>query len=84
MEIGWLSIDSLKMYEQPISYQSNQSGYIQFESEIEMFKHIFVGGSIRTYISKNKNSYDFGPTWDGYMVYTSLQYDILEIGFGGD
>ena len=81
LEIGWLPIDSLKMYEQPMSYQSGQSGYIQFESEIELFKHVFVGGSIRTYISKNKNSYDFWPTRDGYMFYTGLRYDILEIGF---
>ncbi len=81
LEIGWLPIDSLKMYEQPMSYQSNQSGYIQFESEVELFKHLFVGGSIRTYISKNKNSYDFWPTRDGYMFYTGLRYDILEIGF---
>ncbi len=81
LEIGWVPNDILRTYEPPMIYNSAESAYIQFESEVELFKLFFIGGSIRTYISKNKNSYDFWPTRDGYMFYTGLRYDILEIGF---
>jgi hypothetical protein len=81
LEIGLLPNNSFVMYQKPADEVFDQAFYIQFESEIEMFRFLFLGGSIRTYLWKDKKGISFWPSRDGYQFNVGFRYKFLEVGF---
>jgi len=81
LEAGIIPTDIFVIYQVSHEEIHDQSIYIQFEAEIELFKILFVGGSIRTYAWKEIENISFWPWRDGYLFNAGLRYKILELGF---
>lgn len=68
----------------PDSYEFIQNEnvyYINFNVEVLMFNHFFIGGSDKIYFQSNSNSYDFLPVESNFLFKTGLRYEKIELGF---
>jgi len=81
LELGIVPTSGFVMYDTPSETVFEQAGYVQLETRIELFKYLFLGGSIRTYVWKDREGVSFWPWRDGYMFNAGLRYKQMELGF---
>ncbi|MHA1302130.1 MAG: hypothetical protein ACTSPI_00310 [Candidatus Heimdallarchaeaceae archaeon] len=81
LELGIIPIDEFVMYNPSIEIVFDQSLYVEIEGEALLFDLLFIGGSIRTYIWKNKEGISFWPWRDGFLFNAGIKYKYVELGF---
>lgn len=55
--------------------------YVDLDAEIVILDHLFIGGTIKTYIQPNNNEQEFIPIQMNYLIKTGLRLNNIEIGF---
>lgn len=55
--------------------------YIHFDVEVVLFDHIFIGGSIKTFIQPDATGYEFFPIENDYLFKAGLRFKNIEAGF---
>lgn len=55
--------------------------YIDFDAEVLMFNHFFIGGSSKTFIQPDNEGYSFYPIQNDYLFKTGFRYKNIQVGF---
>ena len=55
--------------------------YIHFDAEILILDHLFIGGSTKTFIQSQNESYQFYPIENDYLFKAGLRFKNIEAGF---
>ena len=55
--------------------------YVTFDTEVVLFKHIFIGGSSKIFMQPKKNSYQFYPIENDFLFRAGLRFENIEAGF---
>lgn len=56
-------------------------GYTQLEAEVVFFRHLFAGGSVRTYITATDTWLNWSPNTTVYDWRVGLRWPMLELGW---
>jgi len=55
--------------------------YLEFDVEILLFDHFFIGGSTKTFIQPNSKDHDFYPIQNDYLFKAGFRYKNIQVGF---
>ena len=55
--------------------------YIDLDAEVLIINHLFIGGSIKTYIQPNDIDNEYIPIEADYQFRTGLRFNNIEVGF---
>ena len=84
LEIGFLPNGHLETYSNdrmPKAIELQGSGYVDFETEVRLFKYGFIGGSTKIYINKHNNGDTFSPETAEFDFNLGIRIAPLELGF---
>jgi len=54
--------------------------YVNFDAELLILDHLFIGGSTKTFMQHQSNSYHFLPIESDFLFKAGLKFDNLELG----
>lgn len=85
LEIGWLPNGTALMIEDSgiKAHQENEDEqfYTDLSADVWLFDHVFVGGSVKTYMFASSEEINFDPNQDMYTFHVGATYKGIEIGF---
>jgi hypothetical protein len=81
LEVGYMPVGDFVMHDPPGYVCLDESFYVHFDAEVVLFKYGFVGGSIKTFMWKTADSYQFCPERDLYEFKVGLRFDHVELGW---
>ena len=82
LELGYSPFyNSLNVLPEDYEYiKDDNVYYVNFNAEVLMFNHLFIGGSTKTYIQPNNKENDFYPVQNDYQLNAGIRYKNIEIG----
>ena len=84
LEIGFLPqgyIGTFHDERQPEYIVLIGAGYVDFETEVRLFKYGFIGGSTKIYVNKYNYGYTFSPETAEFDFNLGIRIAPLELGF---
>lgn len=83
LEIGYAPIySSFNVLPNELNYTANENVYyINFDAELILLDHFFIGGSTKTYIQPVKADYQFFPIENDFLFKAGFRLKTLELGF---
>lgn len=79
MELGYTPNVGVLQYE-PLGIYTNTIFYTKLECEVILFKHIFIGGGVRTYVTPSDSYFNYSPNAVVYDFKVGLQFKGFEAG----
>jgi len=82
LEAGLVPYEQVALYDRPANF-SETSGVVSMEAEVRLFDHLFIGGQIQTYFSRDTASSgpNFWPFRNGNFFDAGLYFGPLKAGY---
>ena len=83
IELGYSPFyQSINVLPADFEYIRNENVYyINFDAEVLILDHLFIGGSTKIYIQSQKESYEFFPIENDFLFKAGLRFGNIEAGF---
>lgn len=73
---------SINIIENELSfYRTIDAGYVLFEFESVILKHVFLGGGVKTWITGTNNWNNFSPFQSDYLFNGGLRFGMFDMGW---